>query len=94
LSPEDRQWHLDRRVSVGHLVTTLTFLVAMVLWGARLETRIALMEDRAHTQARVDARQDLETQRVREEIREELKSLNLKIDRFFVNGWANGGKEG
>jgi len=76
-------WHLDRRVSVGHLVTTLTVLIAMVLWGARLETRIALTEQDTARQARIDARQDAESQRTREEIRAELKSLNSKIDRYF-----------
>ncbi|MBI5138005.1 MAG: hypothetical protein HZA24_11815 [Nitrospirae bacterium] len=80
---ETGNWHLDRRVSVGHLVTTLTVLVAMVLWGARLETRIVLMEQDAARQARVDARQEADVQRLREEIREELKSLNAKMDRFF-----------
>ena len=85
------EWHLDRRVSVGHLVTTFTVLVAMVLWGARLETRIVLIEQAAARQARIDARQDAETQRTREEIREELKSLNGKIDRYFEH-FLKGGK--
>ena len=76
-------WHLDRRVSVGHLVTTFTVMVAMVLWGARLETRIALTEQDTARQAHIDARQDAETQRIREEIREELRTLNSKIDRYF-----------
>lgn len=90
-SPGESAWHLDRRVSVGHLVTTLTVLVAMVMWGARLETRIVLMEQDAARQARVDARQESEVQRLREEIREELKSLNAKMDRYFERMLKGGG---
>ncbi|MDH5527411.1 MAG: hypothetical protein OEY97_08915 [Nitrospirota bacterium] len=76
-------WQLDRRISVGHLVTTMTFLVAMIMWGARLETRIALMEEGATRQVTMDTRQDNETQRLREEIKEELERLNVKLDRYF-----------
>ena len=80
-------WRLDRRVSLGQLVTTGTVLLAMMLWGARLETRIALMEDTEGRQAAVDARQDLETQRAREEIRDELMRLNEKLDRIYEERW-------
>ncbi len=83
MQQENRHWHLDRRVSVGHLVTTVTVLVAMVLWGARLETRLVVIENTADRQTRIDTRQDEESRRMREEIREELKSLNNKIDRYF-----------
>ena len=37
-------WHLDKRISVGHLVTTGTLLLGIVLWGARMETRITVAE--------------------------------------------------
>lgn len=76
-------WQLDRRISVGHLVTTMTVLVAMIMWGARLETRIALVEESAARQVSVDVRQDTETQRLREEIKEQLEHLNGKLDRYF-----------
>jgi hypothetical protein len=79
----DTEWRLDRRVSLGHLVTTLTFLAAAMLWGDRLDTRITLMEETVARQIHTDSRQDADTLRLREEIREELKSLNRKLDRYF-----------
>lgn len=78
-----RNWQLDRRISVGHLVTTMTFLVAMIMWGARLETRIALVEESASRQVTIDLRQDTEVQRLREEIKAQLQQLNIKLDRYF-----------
>jgi len=80
-------WQIDRRISLGHIVTTATFLLAMVVWGSRLETRIALMEDTQARQAVVDDRQDLDARRTREEIRDELRRLNEKIDRYYEKRW-------
>jgi len=35
-------WHLDRRISIGHLITTGTVAVAMVAWMLQLENRVAV----------------------------------------------------
>ncbi len=83
MSESQANWQLDRRISVGHLVTTITFLVAMVMWGARLETRIALHDETLNRQPVTDSRQDMETYRIRKEIREELRRMNSKLDRYF-----------
>jgi hypothetical protein len=82
-------WQLDRRVSLGHLITTVTFLVAMVLWGGRLETRLVLLEDGLPRQASVDARQDAASLRLRQEIRDELRRLNAKLDRLWQGRWED-----
>jgi hypothetical protein len=76
-------WHLDRRISIGHLVTTATLLVAMMLWAGRMDTRISLLELSLTRQVNVDRRQDEATQQLRVEIREELRSLNEKMDRYL-----------
>jgi len=76
-------WHLDRRISIGHLMTTATLLVAMMLWAGRMDTRISLLEVTLTRQVNVDRRQDEATQLLREEIREELRSLNEKMDRYL-----------
>jgi hypothetical protein len=76
-------WHLDRRISLGHLVTTATLLVAMMLWAGRMDTRTSLLELSLTRQANVDRRQDEATQQLREEIREELRALNEKMDRYL-----------
>lgn len=76
-------WHLDRRISLGHLVTTATLLVAMMLWAGRMDTRTSLLEVSLNRQAAVDRRQDEATQQLREEIRAELRALNEKMDRYL-----------
>ncbi|MDH4228939.1 MAG: hypothetical protein OEW11_04220 [Nitrospirota bacterium] len=84
-------WQLDRKISVGHVITTVTFLVAMIMWGARLETRIALVEETANRQTILDSRQDTDMQRMRQEIKEELERLNIKLDRYFESQFHRAG---
>ena len=33
-------WHLDKRVSVGHLVTSAVVLIAVITWMQHLESRL------------------------------------------------------
>lgn len=40
----DGAWHLDKRVTVGNLATTLTVVAALLVWGSDVEKRIALNE--------------------------------------------------
>ena len=40
----NNRWHLDRRVSVGHLITTVAMVSAAAFWLLRLEGRIDLVD--------------------------------------------------
>jgi hypothetical protein len=35
-------WHLDKRISIGHIITTVTVAVAMVGWMLQLENRVSV----------------------------------------------------
>lgn len=41
MAEEDNHWHLDKRLNVGHLITTLSLAGAMVVWAMTIETRVA-----------------------------------------------------
>ena len=41
---EDKGWHLDRRVSVGHIVTTMMAVIAAGAAYANLSERVAVLE--------------------------------------------------
>ena len=47
----DRHWHVDKRVSVSHLLTTLTIVVGLLIWGAKQESRISVLEKTFEIQA-------------------------------------------
>jgi hypothetical protein len=44
--PNNNRWHLDKRVSVGHLITTMAMVAAVSMWLLRLEGRIDLVDQR------------------------------------------------
>lgn len=39
-------WHLEKKVSVGHLVTTVMIAVSALVYVQRMEHRIGLLEQR------------------------------------------------
>jgi hypothetical protein len=41
--PTNNKWHLDKRVSVGHLIMTAAMVASAALWLLRLEGRIDLV---------------------------------------------------
>lgn len=45
-------WHLDKRINIGHILTTLTIAVGVILAWANHDARISALEqqDRIHTQ--------------------------------------------
>ncbi len=46
MEERNNKWHLDKRVSVGHLITTLAMVAAVSMWLLRLEGRIDLVDER------------------------------------------------
>ena len=53
-------WHVDRRISIGHLVTTATVGMALMAWMFQLENRVTVSEvkivavEKAYEKAVVD----------------------------------------
>jgi len=44
MTEQDTHWHLDKRLNVTHLFTTLTLLAAAFWWVNKTETRLAIVE--------------------------------------------------
>lgn len=71
--PPDRHWHLDKRVNVTHILTTLAMVVALFSWGSKVEERIAVIEHELK----------LRSERYSEqfnEIRQSLYRIEAKLD--------------
>lgn len=85
-----RPWHLDRRLNVGHLLTTLSLAAAIFAWGSAMDRRLAVIEEKARAQAERDSAQDAALASalvlLRTEfgdLRAEVRQTNQKIDRFI-----------
>ncbi len=71
-----RQWHLDRSVSVGHLLTTFSIVIAGFWFIAGQEERISLNEQAIKTnQGRIE-RAEADQQRA-------IDKIDSKLDRIF-----------
>ena len=79
----DSAWHLDKKVSLSHIVATLTLAAAIFTWGSQIEQRIALVEASSTRQAQVDQAQDQEFRRSVVEMREDIRELSRKIDKLI-----------
>ena len=41
------EWHIDKRVSVGHLITTLMLAGAIFAWAVKQDQRLTRIEERS-----------------------------------------------
>lgn len=87
--PGASRWHLDRRVNIGHLLTTLTLAAGLFMWGSKMDTRVTVLEVQGTTQERSVERQDAIIERnvqlMREEfraLRDEMREQNRKLDKL------------
>lgn len=81
--PDKRSWHLDKTISVGHLVSTLVIAISVFSWAVTLDKRVEqnsiaivhLKEQQANEQKRL--------QELRQEIKQDLRDINHKLDRLI-----------
>lgn len=90
-------WHLDKRVSVGHLVTTITVAIAVVAWSFQIQGRIAINELKIgnNEKAIMNIRADQSVQyseiirqieRFDTKVSEQLRHLHDKLDEKLDKG--------
>ncbi len=49
-------WQLEKTISIGHIITTITVACSVIVWAMHMETRIALVEQETVNGARNDTR--------------------------------------
>lgn len=87
-------WHLDRSVSIGHILTTIVLFVSMAGGWVAMSERVARLEAEfaqvsgqivmlLERQASRDARQDSEITELRREVSQDLRDINNKLDRLI-----------
>ena len=80
---ESLRWHLDKTISVGHLLSTIVIAVSVFSWASAVDTRV---EHNAQAIIYLTKQQQENKQRiesVRGEIRTDLRVINDKLDRLI-----------
>ncbi len=87
---EREHWTLDKRLNVGHLLTTVALAASIFAWGAAIERRTAVLEEKARAQVDRDSAQDMAganavllLRNEFSELRNEIRETNRKLDRYL-----------
>lgn len=86
-----RHWHLEKSVSLTHILSTAGLLMAMVGGYANMTSRMAVIESQQaqfnrqvvqilEAQSRIDARQDSDIAELKKIIREDYREILHKLD--------------
>lgn len=78
------RWHLDKRLNVGHLLTTIALAGSMFAWGTKMDSRVTVLE--AENRA-----QDNMLQITNSVLGARLDRIEAKLDRV-IEGSARGGR--
>ncbi len=77
------QWHLDKTVSIGHIISTVAIALSVFSWALvmdkRIEKNAQSIEFLAQNHERLEQRVDA----TRNEIRQDLRAINAKLDRLI-----------
>jgi hypothetical protein len=76
-------WHIKREIQLGHLITTITVAVSVIVYVSKLEQRIALVEQQHQVQRDRDAQQDQATREAMATLRQQLDRMDTKLDRLI-----------
>lgn len=86
-----RNWHLDKSISISHLLTTVTLAVAGTFYIAGMQTQIDLGRAQArHTQEQITAMQRIlgegsgPVRRDIDRIQNDLNKVNEKLDMLIL----------
>ncbi len=82
---DKRSWHLDKTISVGHLVSTVIIAVSVLSWAVTLDKRVEQNSlNIAHLKEQL-AKDQRQVQELRLEIKQDLRDINAKLDRLIEN---------
>jgi len=82
LSAMTNGWHIDKRLSISHLITTTGLLAGFIWWAAGMESRMALIErDVQGVEVRID-REMIRNQADLERISQQLNRIEDRLERM------------
>ena len=82
---EAERWHLKKEIQLGHLITTATVAVSAILYIAKVEQRVAVIEAQIVAQHERDKVLEERTAEAMRVTRAQLDRIDSKIDRLVEN---------
>lgn len=74
-----RGWHLDKTVSISHLITTLTIAGSVFVWASNMEQRIVVLETRMENASVVATDTQRDVRELAQVVRDEIRMLRMEV---------------
>jgi hypothetical protein len=87
---EPKDWHLDRRLQITHILSTLSLGVGAVLYVGDIRKDVEILKVQTTAQAGRDASQDKTADQVRAETQSRFDRIDAKLDRLIDYTRSNG----
>ena len=78
-------WHLDRRLQITHILSTLSLGVGAVLYVGDIRKDVEVLKAKEVAQAARDQRQDLDIASRQQDLQSRLERIDEKLDRPIEN---------
>ena len=75
-------WHLDKTVSIGHILSTLIIALSIFSWGLAIDKRVEQNSQSIGFLSENQRRVEVHVESTRTEIRQDLSRINQKLDRL------------
>jgi hypothetical protein len=76
----ETHWHLEKTVSVGHIITTLAAVGSVVVWGLNVDKRVTVLEAQAVYSHQSMDQMDKNWRESMSEVKSALIRIEAKID--------------
>lgn len=70
----DESWHLDKRLNLSHLLTTLTIVITAMVYMSNQDKKIGVLAQRVDTH-------DVQIADLKKDLNERLNRIESKLDR-------------
>jgi 3-deoxy-D-manno-octulosonate 8-phosphate phosphatase KdsC-like HAD superfamily phosphatase len=78
-------WHLDRRLQITHILSTLSLGVGAVLYVGDIRKDVDVLKAKEVAQAARDQRQDSDVAARQQDLQSRLERIDEKLDRLIEN---------
>ncbi len=83
---EQRDWHLDKKIGLAHIFSTIAAIGSLIILGSQFNTRLSIVEQMMTVQKSVEARQEADAAEFKREMHDAVKNINDKLDRLIERG--------
>lgn len=85
-APDNRRgWHLDKTVSVSHILTTLAIAGSVFVWASKMEQRIVVLETRLENASKAASDTQRDVRELAAVVRDELRMLRIEVRDAVLN---------